>query len=778
MSSGALAAAAPAAPPPGKGPPVEIRTDIKHDVSPPLRTLRPAPPAREPGGKEVRRVLPVVPGTPLDPARQDVVGATAAPTAGSSFEGLGAGLPGFTVNAAPPDTDGDVGPNHYFQMVNSGIAIFDKASGSVVYGPVPTNTLWSGFGGGCQTNNDGDGTVKYDRIAGRWIVSQFSVSTTPYLQCVAVSTSSDPTGSYYRYAFSYGNVAFPDYPKLGVWPDGYYTTYNIFNNGIFFAGAKVCAFDRASMLAGSSATQQCFNTSSAYGGLLPSDLDGSTLPPSGSPDYLLEFGTNSLNLWRFHVDWATPGNSTFTGPITIPVAAFSPACSGGGTCIPQYGTSNRLDSLGDRLMYRLAYRNFGDHESLVANDSVTVGSSVGIRWYELRNPGGTPFVYQQSTYAPDSNYRWMGSMAMDGSGDIALGYSVSSATMRPAIRYTGRLASDPLNTMGSETTLTSGVGSQTGTLHRWGDYSSMSVDPSDDCTFWYTTEYLTVNGTFNWHTRIGSFRFPGCGGSPPPPPPPPPPPSNDFSISSSPGSVSVTQGGSGTSTISTGLVSGSPETINLSASGAPAGTTATLSPTSVTTGGSSTLSLGVGTATAPGSYTITITGTSPSATHSTTVSLSVTAAGGLQPVQNGGFETGALSPWAPSGVLRPIVVSGGAHAGTYSARLGSTSPYNGDSILTQTVTIPASGGTLSFWYNPHCPDTITYDQQQAQIRNASGGVLANVLNVCSNSQLWTQKTYAVPPSLWGQSVVLWFNVHDDNWPTDPSSMLLDDVAIN
>src|SRR5205823_7014717 len=200
----------------------------------------------------------------------------------------------------------------------------------------------------------------------------------------------------------------------------------------------------------------------SYGGLLPADLDGSTAPPAGAPNDVVSFGTNSLLLWRFHTDWATPANSTLTGPTTIPVAAFSPACTGGGTCIPQSGTTQKLDSLADRLMYRLAYRNFGDHESLVVNHSVTAGSSVGVRWYELRNPNGTPTVFQQGTYAPDASYRWMGSIAMDHTGDIALGYSVSSSTLRPGIRYTGRLASDPLGAMTQgEGTIVTGGGSQT-----------------------------------------------------------------------------------------------------------------------------------------------------------------------------------------------------------------------------------------------------------------------------------------------------------------------------
>src|SRR5204862_2376053 len=271
---------------------------------------------------------PVSTGAPDTVIQSQATASAAAPTAGAGFEGLGTGLPGATVDAAPPDPNGDVGPNNYVQIVNEQFAVFTK-TGSVVYGPANTNTLWRGFGGGCETNNDGDATVKYDRLADRWVVSQFSVSTTPYLQCVAVSTTGDPTGSYNRYSFNYGNVAFPDYPKLGVWPDAYYTTFNIFNNGVTFAGSKVCAFDRTSMLAGGAATQQCFNTSTAYGGLLPADLDGSAPPPSGSPNYVLNFGTNSLNMWKFHVDWTTPANSTLTGPTAIPVAAFTPACSGG-----------------------------------------------------------------------------------------------------------------------------------------------------------------------------------------------------------------------------------------------------------------------------------------------------------------------------------------------------------------------------------------------------------------------------------------------------------------
>jgi hypothetical protein len=252
------------------------------------------------------------------------------------------------------------------------------------------------------------------------------------------------------------------------------------------------------------------NPNSIYN-LLPSDLDGSTPPPAGAPNYVLHVDTGKLQLWRFHVDWVSPSKSKFSGPISVPVAAFTPACIGGSICIPQPGTTQKLDSLGDRLMFRLAYRNFGDHESLVVNHSVVAGTSVGVRWYELRQPGTTPVLYQQGTYAPDSSYRWMGSIAQDHAGNIALGYSISSKTIFPGIRYTGHLTTDPLGEMGQgEGTIIDGAGSQNGGLYRWGDYTAMAVDPTDDCTFWYTNQYLMLTGSFNWSTRIASFKFASC----------------------------------------------------------------------------------------------------------------------------------------------------------------------------------------------------------------------------------------------------------------------------
>jgi hypothetical protein len=300
---------------------------------------------------------------------------------------------------------------------------------------------------------------------------------------------------------------------MGVWPEAYYQTFNMFNNTSgAFVGSDACAYDRTAMLNGQPATQVCFQQGSSIGGLLPADQDGTTAPPAGSPNFMVFFGANNLNLFKFHVNFATPSASTFTGPTVIPVTAFAALCNGG-TCVTQPGTTTRLDSLGDRLMFRLAYRNFGSHESLVVNHSVTAGTSGGVRWYEIQNPNGTPIVAQQGTFSPDTNFRWMGSIAMDQAGDMAMGYSVSSSTVSPSIRFTGRTPSDPPNTMETETSVIAGTGSQTGNLTRWGDYSALTVDPVDDCTFWFTTEYMKTTGSFNWNTRIANFKFPGCGGA-------------------------------------------------------------------------------------------------------------------------------------------------------------------------------------------------------------------------------------------------------------------------
>jgi hypothetical protein len=500
---------------PGVGQVMSIRSEMHHDVSPAVRDL----PISNDSHSALReaepvRTIPLPPG--LKPAedpdtvRQQTTAAPSslAPTSNLNFDGIGQGVFGFNVGVAPPDTNGAVGVTQYVQWVNLSFAVFNKSSGALIKGPVAGNSLWQGFGGPCETNNSGDPIVTYDKLANRWVFSQFAVASgPPFLQCLAVSTTSDATGTFNRYSFAYSN--FDDYPKMGVWPDAYYVTFNMFN-GNTFVGADACAYNRSAMLNGQSATQICFQQGSSVGGLLPSDVDGTTAPPAGSPNYMLFFGTNALKLFKFHVDFANPSASTITGPTSIPVAAFTPLCNGSRGCVPQAGTTTQLDSLADRLMYRLAYRNFGTHESLVVNHSVAASSSGGIRWYEIQNPNGSPVVAQQSTFAPDAKFRWMGSIAMDQVGDIAIGYSVSSSAMNPSIAFAGRAVSDPTSTLEPETTIIAGTGSQTGGLTRWGDYSAMQVDPSDDCTFWYTTEYLKSNGSFNWNTRIANFKFGNC----------------------------------------------------------------------------------------------------------------------------------------------------------------------------------------------------------------------------------------------------------------------------
>lgn len=521
-----LATPATAQDPPGRAL-LTTKAPAHFDVSPPLREMLPIPPVlgtnrlvpeHEPPKGTTNRYIDVPqPMAPTPHTLQTWYGSGLMPSPTTNFEGIGEGISGYTVQVAPPDTQGDVGTNYYVQWVNSHFAIFDKSSGSLVYGPAAGNTLWSGFGGVCETRNDGDPIVKYDQLAGRWVMTQFALDedNNDFAECIAVSQTGDPTGVWYRYSYSFSYIN--DYPKLAVWPDGYYISYNMFSksgSNYSYEGAVVCAYDRAAMLTGSPASAQCSPNNTSYFSYLPSDFDGSATPPAGAENYVMALGYNQLLFWTLDIDWATPTNSVFTGPTAITVAAFTNECDAyaRGACIPQGGTTTLLESLGSRAMFRLPYRNFGEHESLVLSHSVDSGSEIsGIRWYEIRDPGGTPTIYQSGTYAPDSHYRWMGSMAMDRVGNMAVGYSVSNSSINPSIWYTGRLASDPLNQLPqAEAVIQNGTGSQTGGLERWGDYSSMSVDPVDDCTFWYTQEYLTASGSFNWHTRIASFSYPSC----------------------------------------------------------------------------------------------------------------------------------------------------------------------------------------------------------------------------------------------------------------------------
>jgi len=508
---------------------------VPHIIDVDLRTLpevepwRPGDPVREvPRRSYPRREagsgLPSDPDTPSGDAllalqervMQDTVDRSV-PAPDLNFEGM----PYTGVH--PPDTVGEVGPNHYIQMVNStvgtSVSIYDKG-GSLVTGPFALDSL----GSGACASGHGDPIVLYDGLADRWLMSEFA-SIGNHL-CVYVSQSPDPiAGGWYWYDFPTPN--FPDYPKYAVWPDAYYVSSNESLPAVY-------ALDRQRMLLGQAATYQRF-TAPPLGGfpfqaLIPSDLDGATPPPAGAPNYFMRHrddevhnpGSNDpsqdfVEVWELDVDFITPANSSFTGPLNIPVAEFDSTLCGLSAflCFPQPGTSTRLDPLREVVMWRLQYRNFGSHETLVGNFVVDTNGANhgGIRWFELRKIGaGAWTLHQEGTFAPDEHHRWLGSIAMDGDGNIAMGYSISSQTVYPGIRYTGRLASDPSGTMPQgEYTVIDGAGSQTGTT-RWGDYSSMNVDPSDDCTFWYTNEYMPATG--GWRTRIASFRFPTCGGEP------------------------------------------------------------------------------------------------------------------------------------------------------------------------------------------------------------------------------------------------------------------------
>ena len=433
-----------------------------------------------------------------------------------SFDGISYATGG---SGSPPDTNGDVGPNHYVQMVNSTFSIFNK-SGALLAGPTAINQLWGGAGTRCGTRNDGDPVVVYDQMADRWLLSQF-VSASPYYICVAISQTANPQGAYYTYDFSVTEL--PDYFKFGAWPDAYYMSSNESTYGAY-------AFNRTRMLQGLSATYVKFTGQTNF--LMPADVDGPTAPPANAAGTFYTFKDNSysghgggvdrLEVFQLVPDFTTPANSTFTLVSTIPVSSYTYTVCGFFVmnCIPQQGTTAKLDPLSEWPMFRLAYRNFGSYEALAGNFTVDVGSDrAGIRWFELRRSGGAWSLYQEGTQAPGAEHRWVGSIAMDRNGNIALGYSVSSSSMYPAIRYATRLGTDTLGTLQTEATLLAGTGSQTATHNRWGDYADMTVDPTDDCTFWFTTEYFSTSGS-SWKTRIGSFKMAECTSGPTPTPGP------------------------------------------------------------------------------------------------------------------------------------------------------------------------------------------------------------------------------------------------------------------
>ena len=498
----------------------------------------------------------------------------------ASFDGLGAGMTtGAGTNDPPPprnpsDNTLAVGPDHIVQIVNAQLAVFTKkgqrydATGRTVYGPVSTNALFAGFGGVCEARPNGDAVVRYDQLANRWLVvmpifrrtvfdrdrskpgepappgalerpgpaarpgsppplpppaaGRGATTPTPpapaegtYAICYAVSTTSDPLGPYYRYAFE--RPLFPDYPRPAVWPDGYYVATS---TGDEVIQKHACVADRARMLKGEPATEQCVIVD-GVNFLNNADVDGTTLPPPGAPNIVMAAGGTQLKkvlgddgiyAWTFHVDWTTPSNTKLEGPVKIAVAPYTYLCGGQLTnCVPQPGAERRLDAQGDKLMARLVYRNIGGRESIVAVHSVnTAAGGGGVRWYEFRvDAKRQVHLHQQGTYAPDAGYRWMASPAIDRRGNIAIGYSFGGSPDYAGQRFAARLAGDPAGQLTfHEGVLADGHTAQTNTL-RWEDYTQTAVDPSDDCTIWYVGDYLGA-GAAAYSTRIGAFQLPGC----------------------------------------------------------------------------------------------------------------------------------------------------------------------------------------------------------------------------------------------------------------------------
>lgn len=465
----------------------------------------------------------------VDRAAQKSHAPAVMPTPSQNFAGLDFNTWG---SGWPPDTNGDVGPNHYIQTVNTSIGIYNKTGTQLAAFTFDTFFAGAGITGTpCDEDNRGDPVVLYDPISGRWIITDFAWTNTqngPYYECIAVSKTADPvSGGWWMYALDagarVGDDWLDDYPKLGIWSDGIYMGMNMFDcldsgcGSANYTGARVWALNRDDLISGAALRTVMFDLGTSYFSVFPANLRGA-LPPANTPAFFGSIppvsSSSTLNLWEFDVDWATPANSTFTGPTALSVTTFS---SPFGT-VPQPAPGTPLDDLSGRLMMQLQYRNIGGTESLWINHTVSSGGVLGIRWYEIRNPNNAPTVFQQSTYQPDATYRWMGSLAVDKQGNMALGFSVSSSSVNPGIRYAGRLIGDTANTLGQgEATLIAGTGVQTSGIDRWGDYSAMTVDPVDDCTFWYTTEYYAANGT-NWQTRIGSFKFPGCTSGPTPTP--------------------------------------------------------------------------------------------------------------------------------------------------------------------------------------------------------------------------------------------------------------------
>lgn len=461
------------------------------------RTLKSVPPAKKPPRTESELHETGVQGDgPAAPVQTEATTA-AAPSPIVNVKGLDFNTWG---DGHPPDTNGVVGENHFVQTVNTSIGIFAKSTGARV-SAFTFNAFFANSGTAeCDANNGGDPTVAYDIPSKKWVIADFAwldVNNGPFYECVAVSSGPDPVaGTWTFYSIPAGGGNFPDYPKFGSGPDAvYFTTNNFAGNS--YVGAGVYALRRSTLGTGSLQVLHV-TTSSSFFSLLPANLVDSA-PPAG-PELITSVWSGRLRVWRMTPNWTTPSSTTFTSAANLAVSYTSIGS------VRTRGES--VDSLSPRAMNKAQQRN----GSLWLTQTVSASSASGARWYEVTNLTGTPSIRQQGTYSPTTGlYRFMPSLAVDKQGNMAVGYNVSNSTTHPGIRYAGRLTTDALNTLGqSETTLIAGTGSpSTGNFNRWGDYSEMSVDPVDGCTFWFTGEYYETTGA-NWQTRIGSFKFPGC----------------------------------------------------------------------------------------------------------------------------------------------------------------------------------------------------------------------------------------------------------------------------
>lgn len=442
-----------------------------------------------------------------DPAWQQDYAPEASNTKSLNYNWAGIG----NTNVSPADPCVDVGPNHVIQMVNGGsgsyFKIWNKTGTVLVNNTYLDNYM--GFNGGA-----GDPIVLYDELANRWLMSEFAASGN--VLHVAISTSADPLGSWYTYTFNATN--FPDYPKYSIWNNAYLVTTNENNPAVY-------ALNRTQMLSGTSGTAQRFTIPSfgtiGFQAATPVSLNGTTVPPTGAKAMVMRMrddawsgsASDALEIWDFNINWTTPSQTTLTQVATLPVQSFDSGLCGytSFSCIDQPGSNTNLDPLREVLMNRIHYRNFGTHESIVCCHvtDVTGNDRAGIRWYELRRSGGasgTWSIYQQGTYSPDAASRWMPSIGISESGNIAMGYSVSSSSIYPSLRYTGRKSCDPLNTMTEPETVIQ-AGTTPNNSNRWGDYHALGVDPADGETFWFTGAYGTGNA---WATRVAAFDLPNC----------------------------------------------------------------------------------------------------------------------------------------------------------------------------------------------------------------------------------------------------------------------------